>query len=188
MTDFWQMVDFSHLLMSRYVSSGATVIDATAGNGHDSLFLANLVGEEGKVYSFDIQEKAIINTAKVLKEHNLLQRVKLVKDGHQNLDKYIKEEVDGMIFNLGYLPGGDKEIITRKDTTIKALEKGLSLLKFGGIITMVVYTGHPGGREELLAILELVDSLDPHIFNVLNYKFINQKSAPEILAIIRRRA
>ncbi|HOA40558.1 MAG: class I SAM-dependent methyltransferase [Halanaerobiales bacterium] len=188
MADFWQMVEFSHLLMSRQISKGAIVIDATAGNGHDSLFLARIVGEDGKVYSFDIQEKAIANTARLLAEHHLLDRVELIKDGHQNLDKYIKKEIDGMIFNLGYLPGGDKEITTRKDTTITALEKGLKLLKYGGIITMVVYTGHPGGREELEAILALVDGLDPHIYNVLNYKFINQKSAPEILAIIRRRA
>ena len=186
MADFWQMVEFSHLLMSRHISAGAVVIDATAGNGHDSLMLANLVGDEGRVYAFDIQEKAIRNTEKLLAEHKVLPRVKLFKDGHQNLDKYIIEEIDGMIFNLGYLPGGDKEIITNKETTIEALEKGLELLKEGGLIILVVYTGHSGGEEELAALLDFIAGLDSHIYNVLNYRFVNQQTAPQILAIIRR--
>ena len=97
MADFWQMVEFSHILMTRHIQSGATVIDATAGNGHDSLLLANLVGDGGRVYAFDIQEKALSNTEKLLAEHKVLHRVELIKDGHQNLNQYIKKEIDGMI-------------------------------------------------------------------------------------------
>ena len=123
MADFWQMVEFSHILMTRHIQSGATVIDATAGNGHDSLLLANLVGDGGRVYAFDIQEKALSNTEKLLAEHKVLHRVELIKDGHQNLNQYIKKEIDGMNLNLGYLPGGDKEVITNKESTIEALEK-----------------------------------------------------------------
>ena len=127
MADFWQMVEFSHLLMSRHISAGAVVIDATAGNGHDSLMLANLVGDEGRVYPLISGRLSVI-------QKNSWQSIgfaqgEAIQDGHQNLDKYIIEEIDGMIFNLGYLPGGDKEIITNKETTIEALEKGLELLR-----------------------------------------------------------
>lgn len=187
MVDFWNCVDFSHMLLNEHIREGAVVVDATAGNGQDSLFLAGLVGDKGKVYSFDIQEDAIENTGKRLLKKNLLKRAELVKDDHGKLGKYIKEEeIDGMIFNLGYLPGGNKKIITRKESTLVALKKGLKLLKKGGVIVLVIYTGHPGGREELNGILELTAELRMEEYNVLRYHFINQNNSPQVLAVIKR--
>src|SRR5690554_3171937 len=120
MSDFWQGVEFSHMLLEEHISEGAFVIDATAGNGYDSVFLDSLVGKDGKVYSFDIQKIALKNSRDRLLKNNFLNRVKLIEDGHENFDKYIKEDIDGMVFNLGYLPGGDKEIITKSKSTITA--------------------------------------------------------------------
>ncbi|MFP4662015.1 MAG: class I SAM-dependent methyltransferase [Halanaerobiales bacterium] len=186
MADFWQGVEFSHLIIKQHIREGSVVVDATAGNGQDTVFLAELVGRNGKVFAFDIQKKAIDNTGYRLEKKNLLERVKLINDGHQNLHKYLTEEVNGVLFNLGYLPGGDKEITTEKQTTITAIEKSLKILEKGGIIVLVIYTGHPGGSEELKGILELLAVLDSHEFNVLRYNFINQESPPEVVAVIRR--
>ncbi|MFW5971901.1 MAG: class I SAM-dependent methyltransferase [Bacillota bacterium] len=186
MVDFWQGVEFSHMLLKEYIIKGDTVVDATAGNGHDTVYLANLVGREGKVWSFDIQKAAIYNTRKKLMERSLENRVELIKDGHQNLEKYINKKIKAMVFNLGYLPGGDKEITTEKNTTLAALDKGLSLLTNGGLIVLVIYTGHPGGIDELNTILCYTSELDENIYNVLKYNFINQDTSPQVLAIIKR--
>jgi len=92
MADFWNCVDFSHMLFVEHIREGAVVVDATAGNGRDSVFLAELVGDMGRVYSFDIQKKAIENTERRLSEKNLLKRVKLIEDSHSKLGKYIIEK------------------------------------------------------------------------------------------------
>ncbi|ACL69950.1 tRNA (mnm(5)s(2)U34)-methyltransferase [Halothermothrix orenii] len=186
--DFIQAVEFSHDLFRVHVKKGSTVIDATAGNGHDTCFLASLVGEKGQVYSFDIQKKAIEKTKALLKEQNLEERVYLIHDGHENLDNYIKGQfIDGVIFNLGYLPGGDKKIITTPDTTITALKKCLPLIKPGGIVVIVIYTGHEGGKDEEEKIIKYAEKLNYTEYNVLRYHFINQrKTPPQVLAIKKR--
>ena len=187
MPDFWQGVEFSHLLLSAHINKGDRVVDATCGNGFDTIFLSQMVGSKGKVYSFDIQKQAIKNTKEKLRKNDYIDRVNLIEDGHQNIDKYIKEEIKGMVFNLGYLPGTNKEITTKRNSTLSAVEKGLKLLAIGGIIVLVIYTGHPGGKEELEAILDLSINMDQVQYNVLRYNFLNQNSSPQVLAIIRRR-
>ncbi|MFW6264953.1 MAG: class I SAM-dependent methyltransferase [Bacillota bacterium] len=172
--------------MDKYISKDDIVVDATAGNGFDTVYLAKLVGERGKVYSFDIQTQAIKNTKKKVKENGYQDRVRVFAVGHENIGKYVSSSIKGMIFNLGYLPGADKDVVTRKDTTLKAVESGLELLEVGGIIVLVIYTGHPGGMEELNALKDFALTLDNKQYNVLSYDFINQDSSPQILSIIRR--
>ncbi|MDI3546561.1 MAG: hypothetical protein PWR10_213 [Halanaerobiales bacterium] len=185
--DFRQGVGFSHQLFKEHIKKGAIVIDATAGNGHDTLFLAKLVGPEGQVLAFDIQERAIRRTEVLLEKEGISDRVRLIQDGHENLGDYLNTSVDGILFNLGYLPGGDKEIITRPETTLKAVKSGLRLLKPGGLMALVIYSGHPGGREEKEALLKYAVSLDYQEYNVLHYHFVNQFKAPsEVLAIKKR--
>jgi SAM-dependent methyltransferase len=184
-----QGVEYSHWLFSQNVEEGAFVVDATVGNGHDTIFLAKLVGENGKVLGFDIQKKAIENTKKRLNSLNL-SNIKLVHDGHENLDKYIGENgsISGMLFNLGYLPSGDKGIITRPETTINALSTGLELLEPGGIIIIVVYVGHSGGEVEKEKLLNYTSQLDDKIYNVFHYSYINQqKRPPEVIAVRKRK-
>jgi predicted methyltransferase len=185
--DFFNAVEFSHLLLKENIVLGDQVVDATAGNGHDTKFLADLVGSEGKVYSFDIQEKAIANTKNLLEKNDLAVRAELFLDSHANLDKYLNKKISSVIFNLGYLPGGNKEIITRSKSTITAVEKSIELLKKNGIIILVIYSGHPGGKEEKNKLLDYASNLDYKKFNVLNYKFLNQPGPPpQILAIKKR--
>ena len=187
MPDFWQVVEFSHMLLKEYINKNGVVIDATMGNGYDTIFLANLVGEKGRVISFDIQKRAIENSKRRLEKNKLMDRVEIIEDGHENLDKYIDKKIDAIIFNLGYLPGANKSITTKRTTTITAFKKGLNYLKIGGIIVLVIYTGHPGGIEELNAVLDFASSLDQNNYNVLRYNFINQQSSPQVLAVISRK-
>ena len=185
--DFRQSVEFSHDLLKRHISQGDRVLDATAGNGKDTLFLAELVGPQGKVWAFDIQKKAINNTDKLLKDNNVREQVSLIQAGHENLNEFVEEPVMGIIFNLGYLPGGDKNIVTRPETTLKALISSLEILQVAGVIVMVFYTGHEGGREEFDHIFDYAKELDYNQYNVLYYHFINQKKPPAELVGIKKR-
>lgn len=186
--DFLNAVEFSHYLLKKTVKKGDFVLDATAGNGHDSRFLAELVGTKGKLYAFDIQQDAINNTLELLKKDSLNKQAELINSDHAELDNYVNEDLAAVIFNLGYLPGGNKKIITKSESTIKALNKALKLLKVKGIIILVIYTGHEGGKEERDALLKYSSDLNYKKYNVLNYKFLNQPGPPpEIIAIKKRK-
>lgn len=181
---FVNAVGISKQICQSKVNQGDIVIDATMGNGNDTAFLLELVGENGKVYAFDIQEQALVNTRKRLENLNFENRVELIYSGHENIDCYVKEKVKLIIYNLGYLPRGDHEITTSSTTTIKSIKKGLSLLENSGIILLVVYPGHENGTKEKLAIEEFSKQLDQKQFSVVNINFTNQiNNPPEIICI-----
>lgn len=176
----------SHEYIKSVVNKGDVVIDATAGNGNDTLFLARLVGLEGKVYSFDIQEKALENTRKKLIEEGLIDNVMLINDGHQFMDLYVHESVKAVMFNLGYLPGGNHSISTKGESTAKALEKAMALLTKNGLITVVIYYGGDSGFEEKDYILQYVKSIDSKKYTVMVTEFVNQVNCPPILLCIEK--
>lgn len=154
-------VPLSHLFLHSFVRDGYTAVDATCGNGHDTLLLARLVGVSGHVWSFDIQQLAIDETGRRLAEAELASRVTLLQIGHEELAQHVTEPVQVVLFNLGYLPGGDRSIITRPDTTGIALEQSLKLLAAGGIVVATVYPGHSGGAEEQFTVENWAAGLDP---------------------------
>lgn len=180
---------FSHDLIKEAVDEGDYAIDATLGNGHDTLFLAELVGSTGKVFGFDIQKQAIDSTTERLAENNLLQQVELIHDGHEQMASYIPEDkkVSAVMFNLGYLPKGDKAIVTKAETTVAAINQALSLVKKDGVISIMVYYGHPGTNGEKEAVDELVRGIPQDDFEVLSYKFVNQINNPPYLYLIKRK-
>ncbi len=165
---------------------GCVAVDATAGNGYDTLFLANLVGESGRVYAFDIQQAALDVTARRLTQFGLENNVQMIHDGHEKMDLYIDFPVDVFMFNLGYLPGGDHDKITRLHTTTRAMKIALNLLKPGGRISLVVYTGHSGAVEESRAVEEMAAKLNPRLFGVLKVAFINRSVSAPFLIFIER--
>ncbi len=183
-----QAVEFSHYLLKRFAEKGDVVLDSTCGNGHDTVFLADLVGEKGEVKAIDIQQEAVENTEERLREHDMLNRVELACGDHSRLDEYFSEsEFKAAIFNLGYLPGGDKSIITEPETTLAALKNVSGKIVPGGVLVVVAYPGHEGGGEELNEVLNWAENLDEDNFNVLHYHFINQPSdPPEVIAAARR--
>jgi len=176
----------SHEIIKKVAGQGDIVVDATAGNGNDTLFLAHLVGSEGIVYAFDIQEIAILNTKKKLEEAKVYDRVKLINDGHENIDKYINKNVKAVMFNLGYLPKGDHSRATKGKTTIKAIEKCLEILQAEGVITIVIYYGGDSGFEEKDEILSYIRSIDSKKYSVLVHEFVNQMNCPPIAVCIER--
>lgn len=173
---FSNAVTMAHKIISAVVTRGDVVVDGTAGNGKDTLFLAQLVGEEGKVYAFDIQQEALERTKEKLIQANVLSRVKLIHSGHETMAHFIKSPVKAIMFNLGYLPGGDKKIITKPETTLEALKQSLTLLQKYGVVSLTVYTGHPGGLEEWLMLKNHLETLERSHYDVVLHRFLNRES------------
>jgi ubiquinone/menaquinone biosynthesis C-methylase UbiE len=166
--------------------SGGTSVDATAGRGHDTLFLAGLAGPEGRVFSFDTQEEALQSTRLLLERAGLAERVTLVKGGHEDMERYVSGPVDAVIFNLGYLPGGDHSLVTKPDSTVRALRSALRLLRPGGRAGLVIYTGHTGGTEECEAVENDSAGLDSALFNVIKIVVLNRASAAPVVIVIEK--
>lgn len=179
-------VNLAKDFIKKAVSPGDVVVDATVGNGNDTLFLADIVGDKGKVYGLEIQQKALEITRDALQKRGLIDRVDLICDGHQNMDRYVKKPVKAVMFNLGYLPGGDHSIITRPNSTLTALRKSIELLTPGGILTVICYCGHPGGMEEKDIIVELISGLDPSVYKCILVEAANQKNNPPVLIVIEK--
>ena len=177
-----RILPFTKYLLKKCVADGDLVIDATCGNGNDTVFLSNLVGDEGKVFAFDIQKEAIANADNRLKEAGC-KNVSLILDGHESVFKYVDSEISAAIFNLGYLPGSDKTITTNGETTWKAVLDMLSLLKIGGVIILVIYHGHEDGKVERNHIEKSIETLDIKETSVLKYEFLNKSSAPYVIVI-----
>lgn len=184
------IIQFSHHLIEEAVNKGETVIDATCGNGHDTVFLSNVVGDKGHVFGFDIQEQAIQHTRENLALHKITNTT-VIKDSHSNAIHHLTVDqltsLGGAIFNLGYLPGSDKEIVTKSESTILAIEGILTHLKENGIVVLVVYHGHAGGDVEKRNIMEYAHQLDQKLYSVLYYGFINQKNTPPFIIAIEKK-
>ena len=171
-------------ILRQAVAPGDRVIDATMGNGRDTAFLCSLVGEEGRVYAFDLQESAVASTRERLRTAGLLPRAELFLLGHERLAETIREPVRAVVFNLGWLPGGDHGITTRTETTLAALRQALDLLLPLGVLTLCAYPGHEEGERELEAVTRFLSSLSPRNFNVLEHRFLNAgPGAPVCFAV-----
>ena len=153
----------AHAAVRAVVAAGDTVIDATAGNGRDTSFLAGVVGPTGRVFAFDIQAEALARTAERL---GSAPHVTLLKRNHAEMGDAIPAEhrgrVAAVMFNLGYLPGGDHSIATRAGSTRTAMAAALDLLRPGGVLTVLTYPGHAGGAEEAAAVAETLAPLGAH--------------------------
>lgn len=183
---FTNAVKLAHGFAAPLLGEGAAAVDATVGNGHDTLFLARAVGTSGKVYGFDIQSAALRKTAERLNEAGLRQRVDLIQAGHEHMADYVIAPVDVVMFNLGYLPGGDHGKTTGAATTVRAIDAGLKLLNPGGLMTVVVYTGHPGAGEEQAAVEQAVAELNSRVYCVMRMEFVNRLKNPPYLLLIEK--
>lgn len=184
---FTNAVNIAKSICMNKLEEGDIAVDATMGNGNDTVFLAEIVGRTGKVYAFDIQEDAVRSTQKKIIDKNLFKYVKLINDGHENMDNYISERVKLIIFNLGYLPKGEHSITTKADTTLIALKKALNLIDKNGVVILVIYYGHEQGKTEKMSLEEYSKKLDQKKYNVVKMDFINQINSPPMLIIIEKR-
>lgn len=174
-------------LIADLVRPGDAVIDATAGNGHDTLYLAQCVGPQGRVYAFDVQEAALRSTRSRLAENGVDDgRVHLILDSHENLGQYVDEPIRLALFNLGWLPSGDHALTTRVPSTLTAVRAAMERLAPGGMVSVCVYPGHEEGERERQALLDALAQADIRRFNVLHAAFVNQRAdAPQLLLIQR---
>ena len=166
-----------------HLGAGDVAVDFTMGNGHDTLFFSQTVGESGHVYAFDIQPDALISTKKRLVENGACENYTLICDSHHNAKKYIDGKIKAGMFNLGYLPGGDKSKHTMYETTLTAVKHGIELLKGGGVLVISVYPGHEEGRREGEMLLEYLSTYDRKYYSVMNCRMINSSDSPFIIAV-----
>ncbi|MQR95203.1 class I SAM-dependent methyltransferase [Fictibacillus phosphorivorans] len=185
------VLPFARTLLRSFCEEGDIVIDATCGNGNDTLFLSKLVGESGHVFAFDVQEQAIANSKQRLIDQKADQNVTFFHASHDELTTQLPSDlhtkITAAIFNLGYLPGSDKSITTTGSSTIGAIEQLLQLLKPEGVIILVIYHGHEEGKREKELVMNYVKQLDQKQAHVLQYEFINQKNDPPFVVAIERR-
>lgn len=174
-------LEMAHDFLAQVITQEDIVVDATMGNGHDTLFLAKLAKQ---VYSFDIQEQALKKTSQRLLEAGLTN-VELILQGHETVDQFVRE-VKAAIFNLGYLPSADKSIITQPQTTLEALDKLCHMLVKGGRIAIMIYYGHEGGDIERDAVMDFVSQLPQQEYTATIYRTLNQINNPPFLVMIEK--
>ena len=173
----------AHSFLEQRVPRGGFCIDATAGRGNDTAFLCSLVGPEGKVIAFDIQQEAVDSAKALLAERGLSAEV--ILDSHSHMERYAEAgTVDAIVFNFGYLPRGDHRIFTRPETSIEAIRQGLELLRPGGVMSLCIYYGGDSGFEEKDALMKYLRTIDSRKFTVLITEFANRPNNPPIPAFI----
>ena len=177
-----------HERLTDHLSAGDIAIDATAGNGHDTQLLASLVGPEGRVFAFDIQHEAIATTGQRVEESGF-RNVELFPESHANLVEIIPRqhhgEIAAVVFNLGYLPGGDKRVTTLVDSTARAVHGSLKMVKPGGLISLLCYVGHPGGDRESAGIDDILNQLNDDEWQVETIRVPDAESAPHLHLVSR---
>ncbi len=172
-------------VISESVCEGDICIDATAGRGNDTLLLTQLVGDSGHVTAFDIQQAAVDSTRALLDQNGVSHRADVLLKSHSEMDSLFEEgTVSCITFNFGWLPGGDHNIFTNKHTSVEAIEKGLRLLKSGGIMTLIIYYGRETGFEERDALLEFLPTIDNKKYTVVEMPFVNRTNCPPIPVVI----
>ena len=180
----YKIVDFAKVLMKDFITNLSKeqiiCVDATLGNGFDSLYLSSLLNEKGTIYGYDIQEQAILNSNKLFVENNI-KNVVTKLSSHENIEE---DNIDLAIFNLGYLPGFDKSIKTNKDTTMKAIKNLLPKMnKDNMLIIICLYIGHEEGMEESIVVDEFVKSLPSNKYMVSKYQNYNRPTSPYLISI-----
>ncbi|MBR5307272.1 MAG: class I SAM-dependent methyltransferase [Clostridia bacterium] len=176
-----ELLNFSKTFIKEHIKEDSVVADFTMGNGHDTLWLCSLV-KNGFVYAFDVQEQAVNNTRERLTGEGY-SNFQLIHDGHQNCEKYIDREIDAGMFNLGWLPGGDKSIHTLRESTLPAVFSAIKLLRKGGLITINVYPGHSEGKCEGELLMEELSKLSKFEYCVFVFRLVNSPEAPFIIGI-----
>lgn len=167
-------------------------VDATMGNGHDTLFLTDAVGENGLVWAFDVQRNAHETTRRrfAAEAPNLLPRVHFCLAGHETANEVLPPDAQGRVwgvtFNLGFLPGSDKQVVTRTETTLAALQDIAAMTALGGVVSVHCYLGHAGGEDEGRAVEAWFAALPWDAWRVAQYSFVNKAWNKEILFLAER--
>lgn len=168
------------------LEAGDRAIDATMGNGYDTLRLCRLVGKKGKVYAFDVQSEALAKTRARLMQAGEAEQAELILAGHERVSEYVHEQVHLAVFNLGWLPGADHAVRTQSETTLQAVRACLDLLCPGGLLTVCAYPGHEEGKQELSDLLSWAEQLNPLCYDAIVRRYLNQTLDPPVLIAVKK--
>lgn len=171
--------NLAHCIINNFVLNKGVAIDATLGNGYDTDFLSNIFQD---VYSFDIQRQACENY--ILKG---IDNVTVINDSHHLFKKYIDKNVDCIIYNLGFLPGGDKNITTIHETSLGSIKEGLEILSNSGIMIICIYRGHSEGKIEESFILNYLKTLPKNKFGVMVHSYLNRDEVAPLLVVVEKK-
>ena len=180
------LLDTEKSFIETHIKEGGVAVDFTMGNGHDTLWLSRKVGEGGRVYAFDIQQAALDSTARLLKEENAPENYTLIKASHHLVKDYVSEKICVGMFNLGYLPGGDKSITTLHETSLAAISAAIDILDDDGGLLIAVYPGHEEGSVEGRLITEMLSKLDRKRICVSKLQIINSPTSPFFFLVEKR--
>lgn len=178
-----ELLDLHKKIILEHLGEGDIAVDFTMGNGHDTEFLSRTVGESGHVYAFDIQASAVESTRKNLEASGCPKNYTLIHDSHHNVKKYVEGPIRAGMFNLGYLPGGDKSVTTMRETTLPAIEAAISLLGKDAVLLIAVYPGHSEGEAEGIAISEYLSTLSRFKVCCTRVQIINSPTSPYFMMI-----
>ncbi len=180
-------LDLAKSYWKKLLKPNSIVIDATCGNGHDTLFLAEIVLRKGMLIAIDIQSEAILQTKFRIKAQippEIAQNVQYFNQCHSSFPAFIQEEsVALIVYNLGYLPGANKDLTTEEGSTLKSLANALKLIAPGGALSVTCYPGHPAGKIEEAKVLEFASTFDPKVWNSSHTRFLNRNASPSLLII-----
>ena len=177
------LLSLHKLFIGNHIKEGDTVVDFTMGNGHDTAYLSKAVGESGHVYAFDIQAQALESTRKNLAEQGCPDNVTLIHDSHHRLKEYVNTPFRVGMFNLGWLPGGDKSITTMRETTLPAIRDAIELLDRDGILNIAIYPGHKEGDAEGQMILDYLAGISRHRVCATLVKIVNSPTSPFFIVV-----
>lgn len=176
----------AHNLLRDRLAFARVAVDATAGNGHDTLFLAANTPPDAVVWAFDVQSAALAATTARLRQYGREAKCRLVLASHVDIADHVNGPVDVAMFNLGYLPGGDHLLTTKPDSTLAAFARVLGLLAVGGLVTIVAYPGHETGAAENRGVEACLSGLTQASYTVACWRMLNQRSAPPVLYIVEK--
>lgn len=178
------LLDLQKKFLLEHLGEGDVAVDFTMGNGHDTVFLSKTVGESGKVYAFDIQEKALVSTEKNLVDSGCPKNWTLIRESHDKAPEFVKEPIKAGVFNLGYLPGsGNKELTTLRKTTIPAVKNAMAMLGSDAILIVAVYPGHPEGEAEGRELAELFEKESRFKYTIARIKLLNSPTSPFFMTV-----
>ena len=169
-----------------HVKEGGVVVDFTMGNGHDTLWLSQQVGENGKVFAFDIQQAAVDSTAAFLEKEGAPKNYTLICASHHRVKEFVNEPICAGMFNLGWLPGADKAITTLRETTLPAIEAAIDLLDHDGGILIAVYPGHAEGKAEGELIYDMLSKISRYKLCCSRFQIVNSPTSPYFYLIEKK--
>ncbi len=180
------LLDMQKYFVLKHLHEGGVAVDFTMGNGHDTEFLCRTVGDSGRVFAFDIQEQAIKSTEANLAASGCPAVYTLIHASHHRVREFVDTPINAGMFNLGYLPGGDKRITTLRETTLPAVKAAIELLAPDGIICVAVYPGHAEGEAEGLMLAEFLSTLPRWSLCATQLKILNSPTSPYFIIIEKK--